>query len=576
MPFDPENPFVTTDPSEWLRIRALPHIIVHPKPPPNAPASNGIDDGPDDWFVPNGAPVDASYPDDWFVPTPSATPSRAQPAPGAPAAATNPGISNPPATRPDPLAAYWALIPASRVGAMAWDPPIFPGNSLTSSPDTSVTTGWPPAPSLAAGLPNVSTSVRPPGPLAHLTSTSPDPGSSIPPGGLLGSLANLGRSGPGGSWIPPGGLLGALASLGSSSPGPGSSIPAGGLLGALAQLGPSSPGAGSLFPSPSQPQSADAQTGSPIGRRPIADFSTGDILGDAAKSFGVGVGRFGIQSAGLLGDAREMLANGAQRAADYFAPGSAPNAGSRVSKFLASHPLLAGPTSSQLQNAVELYTGPFYQPKTIVGDYAQTAGEFVPGAALMAGGGLARSALRYGLLPALSSETAGQLTKNTPAEPWARTLGTILGASPSAWRDLPWARSASDVAETLAQGELSAAEQLAARRRAQLEVNKTAGAEFENQTAAGLEQIGANIARQVTLKTQSGLSTRIDFLSQGPGSGEIRCLECKASVTARETANQKKAFKEIAESGATIVGAGKPGYEGGMKIPATKVEILRP
>jgi hypothetical protein len=31
MPFDPENPFVTADPSEWLRIRALPHIIVHPK-----------------------------------------------------------------------------------------------------------------------------------------------------------------------------------------------------------------------------------------------------------------------------------------------------------------------------------------------------------------------------------------------------------------------------------------------------------------------------------------------------------------------------------------------------------------
>jgi hypothetical protein len=366
MPFDPENPFVTTDPSEWLRIRALPLIIVHPKPPPNAPASNGIDDGPDDWFVPNGAPVDASYPDDWFVPTPSATPSRAQPAPGAPAAVTNPGISNPPATRPDPFAAYWALIPASRVGAMAWHPPIFPGNSSISSPSNSLASGWPPAPSLAAGLPNVPTSGFPLGPLAQLTSTSPGLGSSIPPGGLLGALANLGSSSPGPeSSIPPGGLLGALANLGSSSPGPGSSIPAGGVLGALVTPESSNPGSGSLFPSPSQPQSADAQTDSPIGRRPIADYSTGDILGDAGKSFGVGVGRFGIQSAGLLGDAREMLANGAQRAADYFAPGSAPNAGSRVSEFLASYPLLAGPASSQLQSAVESYTGPFYQPKTI-------------------------------------------------------------------------------------------------------------------------------------------------------------------------------------------------------------------
>jgi hypothetical protein len=204
-----------------------------------------------------------------------------------------------------------------------------------------------------------------------------------------------------------------------------------------------------LPPSPPQPQSANAQTVSPIGRSPIADYSAGEILGDAAKSFGVGVGRFGIQAAGLLGDAREMLANGAQRAADYLAPGYAPNAGSKLSKYLASHPFFAGPTSSQLQSAVESLTGPFYQPKTIVGDYAHTAGEFVPGALLVPQGSLAINALRYGLLPALSSETAGQLTQGTAAEPWARTAGAILGAAPSAWRGPPWARSAPEVAETV-------------------------------------------------------------------------------------------------------------------------------
>jgi hypothetical protein len=73
--------------------------------------------------------------------------------------------------------------------------------------------------------------------------------------------------------------------------------------------------------------------------------------------------------------------------------------------------LLAGPTSSQIQSKVESYSGPFYQPETIIGDYAQTAGEFVPGALLMPEGSLAANALRYGLLPALSSETAGQLTQ---------------------------------------------------------------------------------------------------------------------------------------------------------------------
>jgi hypothetical protein len=62
-------------------------------------------------------------------------------------------------------------------------------------------------------------------------------------------------------------------------------------------------------------------------------------------------------------------------------------------------------------------------------------------------GSLAANALRYGLLPALSSETAGQLTQGTAAEPWARTFGGILGAAPGAWRGLPWARSVPQAAE---------------------------------------------------------------------------------------------------------------------------------
>jgi hypothetical protein len=99
------------------------------------------------------------------------------------------------------------------------------------------------------------------------------------------------------------------------------------------------------------------------------------------------------------------------------------------------------------------------------GDYARTAGEILPGALLMPEGSLAANALRYGLLPALSSETAGQLTKGTAAEPWARIAGGILGAGPTAWRDLPGVRSAPRVVEPLGESELSPAEQLAARRR---------------------------------------------------------------------------------------------------------------
>ncbi len=551
MPFDPEDPFGSADPSPWPQAGALPRIIVHPKLPPGTPTSDGIDDwyvpgqasdGPDDWFVPTGAAADISYPDDWFVPTPSATPSAPQLAPGAQTAAINPAGSNRPAVPPDPFAALWSRIPASRVGAMAWDPPVFPGNSVNPSPTT-----WPAAQPASIGLTNV------------------------PKGGLLGALADLGTWSPAGTWIPAGGLLGALANLGSSATSE-SSIPSGGLLGALAQLGSTEPVSGAALP----PPPPYAQAVSPEGRRPLADYSAGEIAGDAAKSLGVGVGQLGIQAAGLPGDAREMMARAAQRAADYFAPGSAPNVGSKVSHFLGSHLFFAGPTSSQLQNAVESYTGPFYQPKTIVGDYARTAGEIVPGALLMPEGSLTANALRYGLLPALSSETAGQLARGTAAEPWARIAGGILGAGPAAWRDLLRARSAPKVAEPLAARELSEAEQLAARRRAQLEVNKAAGVGFQNETADDLKRSGIDFAPQITLKTDSGLQTRLDFLAREPGEEKIRCIECKASETARETKNQKKAFAEIEKSGATIVGAGKPGYEGDMKIPPTKVEILRP
>jgi len=42
------------------------------------------------------------------------------------------------------------------------------------------------------------------------------------------------------------------------------------------------------------------------------------------------------------------------------------------------------------------------------------------------------------------------------------------------------------------------------------------------------------------------------------------------------TGNQTSAFPEIAESGATVVGKGKPPFSGGTKIPPTEVDIVRP
>ena len=63
-----------------------------------------------------------------------------------------------------------------------------------------------------------------------------------------------------------------------------------------------------------------------------------------------------------------------------------------------------------------------YEPKTTAGEYAETVTEFLPSAL---GGGL-KGLVQYGIAPAVVSETAGQLTKGTELEPYARLAGAIL------------------------------------------------------------------------------------------------------------------------------------------------------
>ncbi|MPR03609.1 pyocin [Pseudomonas sp. MAFF 212408] len=109
----------------------------------------------------------------------------------------------------------------------------------------------------------------------------------------------------------------------------------------------------------------------------------------------------------------------------------------------------------------------------------------------------------------------------------------------------------------------------------QLEKNKVAGAAYEEE-AYGLYSKNRKYAvQQITLKTESGTKVRVDMMGRG-SDGEIECIECKASETAPLTRNQKRAFPEIEESGAVIVGKGKPGFPGGTVIPPTRIKISRP
>jgi hypothetical protein len=134
----------------------------------------------------------------------------------------------------------------------------------------------------------------------------------------------------------------------------------------------------------------------------------GDQALDVAKSAGVGAAKGVIGLGGMIGDLSDL---GMARA----------QTGDRSQSVLNNIP-----TSRSITKAVEGVTGEFYKPQTRAGEYAQTAGEFVPGA-LIGPGGPVRNMMMFGVAPGVASEAAGSMSgvKGTQLEPWVRG-GTAL------------------------------------------------------------------------------------------------------------------------------------------------------
>lgn len=157
--------------------------------------------------------------------------------------------------------------------------------------------------------------------------------------------------------------------------------------------------------------------------------------GDIAKSAGIGLVKGGIGLAGLGGDVGSILGKGVDYAGSAL--GASPD---RVQQFkdlakgaLASNPITGGatallnaPGSQDIQKRLESVTGPLYKPQTTAGEYAQTAGEFLP-AVLGGPEGIGAKLLTRVAAPSIASETAGQLTKGTAAEPFARVAAALAG-----------------------------------------------------------------------------------------------------------------------------------------------------
>jgi hypothetical protein len=143
---------------------------------------------------------------------------------------------------------------------------------------------------------------------------------------------------------------------------------------------------------------------------------------DIGKGAVGGLGRGVTGLAGIQGTAGGLFRAGLAKAG---VPEEYLNKGAAIARYVPGIRALTGPSGADLQKTVEGYTGEFYQPKTIPGQYASTIAEFAPGM-VIPGGSLAARAVNT-LAGAVGSETAGQLTKGSAFEPAARLVGGVAG-----------------------------------------------------------------------------------------------------------------------------------------------------
>jgi len=143
------------------------------------------------------------------------------------------------------------------------------------------------------------------------------------------------------------------------------------------------------------------------------------MLEDVAKSAGSGLVKGGIGLATLPGTVEQLGRMGVNYVGEKLT--GQPDTVSKDS-------ILPGYRETK-QFVEDKITGPLYKPKTTAGEYAGTIAEFAPGVLFPAGaaGGLAARVGLNVVAPAVASETAGQMTKGTSYEPYARLAGGLVG-----------------------------------------------------------------------------------------------------------------------------------------------------
>lgn len=138
-------------------------------------------------------------------------------------------------------------------------------------------------------------------------------------------------------------------------------------------------------------------------------------VADTGKAALAGLVRGGAGVVGLPGTIGDLIDTGVTKGINAIA-----GTDLEAPKSNLSGGALIGGLSSLTGGATD------YRGEGLPAKFAGTVAEFLPGAAAF-GGGSAANLLRFGVVPGLASEAAGQLTEGSKFEPWARA-GAALAA----------------------------------------------------------------------------------------------------------------------------------------------------
>lgn len=186
------------------------------------------------------------------------------------------------------------------------------------------------------------------------------------------------------------------------------------------------------------PERAAALVGEMLSSRPPAAGAAPQMgaVEDIARSAATGLGEGATQSVGLLGDLQSGFDQFGAWVGDAL--GLPPLSEAAKAGFAAGR----APTTADIERATG-FDQIKHEPQTTAGEFTRTAASFAgPAAVAGLGKGAVRTAVKYGVVPGVASEAAGQATEGTAIEPLARAAGALTAGGVAAFLSRPTTASA--------------------------------------------------------------------------------------------------------------------------------------